>query len=118
VRTATGVCCELPGKNEPVKPYSLFLKQLYVVSFVRWRTWGGDVVRGKGLLAHNTCRPTCNAGNFVHRRATVMLGRRRVGFCGDRKVAFYTTLRGRWRVPRTRHVKTIIRSLEPACATL
>jgi hypothetical protein len=110
-----GKCCEAAGKGGRVRPYTLFLKPLYVIVLVRWHSWGGDVVRGKGLLIHNTCRPTCHAANMVYRHSTVKLGRRRGGTCSGRTVSYYTRMSGQWRVPGTRHTKKITRRLEPVC---
>ena len=74
-------------------------------------------MRGHGTLIHNTCRPTCQAGNTVYRSARVSLGRRRTARCGTRTIAFYTRMSGQWRVPHTRHTKTLRRTLLATCAT-
>jgi hypothetical protein len=111
-----GICCSLPGKNRPERPFSLFPRRLYVIVSVKWRSWGGDSVRGRGTLIHNTCRPTCQAANMVYRSARVSLGRRRTASCSTRTIAFYTRMSAQWRVPHTRHTKKISRTLLATCA--
>jgi hypothetical protein len=115
-RTEGGLCCQEPGKGGQVRPYTLFGPgpKHSVVALIRWRGWGGDIQRGEGTLLHNICRPTCRAGNTVHRRAHLVLDRRRGGLCRDRKAAFYTRVTVVWE-DRGRH--RAVASLEAACAS-
>jgi hypothetical protein len=111
-----GRCCVSLAIPHRGRPYTLGLRRTYVVVTLRFRGWGGDVVRGSGMLIHNTCRPTCGNGASEYRHATVKLDRRRGGACDGRNVAFYTRLSGQWRVPHTHHTKKITRRMLPRCA--
>jgi hypothetical protein len=111
-----GRCCVGLGIPHRGRPYTLGLKRYYVLTMLRFRAWGGDMVRSKSLLIHNTCRPTCQTGATQYRNATVKLSRRRGGVCDGRTVMFYTRLSAQWRVPHTRHTKKVTRKLVTTCA--
>jgi hypothetical protein len=112
-----GICCSHAGIGGPERPWTLFLKGRYLVVQVKWRSWGGDSVRGHGSVWHNTCKPDCASGTLVKRPGRVKLGRRRTGTCGTRTIAFYTRVSAQWRVPHTRHTKKMSRTLLATCAT-
>jgi hypothetical protein len=112
-----GICCTGAWLASPVRPYTLFVKRRHVAVLVKWRSWGGDAVRGRATIFHNLCKPTCAAGNTAKYPARVQLGRRRTGTCGNRTIAFYTRLSAQWRVPHVKRARRATRTLLPACAT-
>lgn len=112
-----GMCCTGAWLASPVRPYTLFVKSGYVAVTVKWRSWGGDAVRGRATIFHNVCKPTCSAGNIAKYPARVQLARRRTGTCGSRTIAFYTRMRAQWRLPHAKRASRATRRLRPTCAT-
>jgi hypothetical protein len=46
------------------------------IESIHWRTWGGPVATGDGLVQANTCDPFCAAGHFRSYPARVQLRHR------------------------------------------
>ncbi|MBA2439106.1 MAG: hypothetical protein H0V50_00340, partial [Thermoleophilaceae bacterium] len=82
-----------PFSNRLRRPSTLdSYRSDYVVTNIRWRSWGGDSARGSGTFTLYLCNGPCSRRVPVRRHARLKLDQRRGGFCHSGSAAFYTRL--------------------------
>jgi hypothetical protein len=75
-----------------IEPHSIVLSCSDAGLFVKhieWDEWSADRAEGDGTLIANTCRPTCEAGNFKRYPAEIELKKVRTRNCGGTEVPLF-----------------------------
>ena len=68
--------CNLPGTPPSVRPSEIILNcgdGYRFLSHLVWSSWTASTATATGVYTYNTCHPSCAAGTFVSRSASVRL---------------------------------------------